>query len=325
MDYKVSVIIPVYNAQEYLNECVESLLSQTLNSIEIIMIDDGSSDDSGKICDDYANRYENIIVKHIENSGPSHARNIGIEIANGEYIGFVDSDDYVSKDMFQMLYSKALENQFDITMCSYCVDTEGSIVDVHMQYKDCYIGQEEIKNGLISLYSKPVHTGLFSSCNKIFNKKLLYNNNLKFDEALIRAEDAWLVFEALKCANKVGFIDEALYFYRQVASSTMHSIQPDRYEKSKFFRKKLLKELDLLNISFNSDELYCEFLYENFVMFRQLFADNRKSEILDILGDNFFFEACKYRRLLPNHLKVLCVFERLRMKKTLLFLLSFWR
>ena len=120
---KVSVVIPVYKVEKYLPKCIDSLLNQTLRDIEIILVDDGSPDKCGKICDLYAQADDRIKVIHKENGGLSDARNVGMKYATGEYLGFVDSDDYVTPDMFQLF--KSLRNFvfFSCTKCNYhCID-----------------------------------------------------------------------------------------------------------------------------------------------------------------------------------------------------------
>ena len=109
MSYKISVIVPVYNAEQYLNQCIDSILNQTIDSLELLLLNDGSKDNSGAICDEYAKKYDNIRVFHLENGGPSRARNIGISEANGKFVGFVDSDDFIESTMIEIMYLKAQE------------------------------------------------------------------------------------------------------------------------------------------------------------------------------------------------------------------------
>ena len=113
----VSVIVPVFNVEKYLDKCIESLIKQKLKDIEIILVDDGSTDLSGKICDEWKTKDSRIQVIHKKNGGLSDARNVGVELAKGKYIGFVDSDDYVSDDMFQILYQNIEKENADISIC----------------------------------------------------------------------------------------------------------------------------------------------------------------------------------------------------------------
>ena len=114
---KVSIIVPVYNVESYLDKCLNSLVNQTLKDIEIIVINDGSTDNSQKIIDKYSKKYKNIINITKENGGVSEARNLGLEKASGEYIGFLDSDDWIEPDMYELMYQKAKTENFDIVAC----------------------------------------------------------------------------------------------------------------------------------------------------------------------------------------------------------------
>lgn len=116
---KISVIVPVYKVEEYLEECIESLVNQTMKEIEIILVDDGSPDHCGAICDQYAQKYSNITVIHQKNGGLSCARNQGLSIAKGEYISFVDSDDYVKENMLETLYNACMKNHTKMAACIF--------------------------------------------------------------------------------------------------------------------------------------------------------------------------------------------------------------
>ena len=120
-DYLISIIIPVYNVEKYLRKCLDSIINQTYKKLEIILIDDGSTDNSGKICEEYAKKDDRIIVIHKENAGVSSARNRGIELANGKYIGFIDSDDWIEENMYETLYQNLLQFDVDISMCNYSI------------------------------------------------------------------------------------------------------------------------------------------------------------------------------------------------------------
>lgn len=324
MDYKVSIVIPVYKAEEYLKECVDSVLSQTLDGVEIILVDDGSPDQCSEICDTYAAQYDSIVVLHIQNGGPSRARNMGLALARGKYIGFADADDYVQPEMYERLYREAEENQADIVMCGYSTDDGKEKQSLKMEYAQEYCGHATIVDGLSALYCTRYHNGLYSVWNKLFDKNLLYSHHITFDEDLIRAEDAWFVFDCLKVAEKVRFVNESLYNYRPVLTSTMHTVQADRYERSKAFRNKVIRESEALNIQIDWNELYYEFLYEAFVYCRLMVKQGRNQEVHTVLNDDYFYAACLYSKLLPDHLKFLCKLERLHMKVLLFFVLKLW-
>ena len=115
----ISVIVPVYNVEKYLVQCINSILNQTIKNLEIILVDDGSLDNSGKICDEFSKKDDRIVAIHKENNGLSSARNAGLEIANGNYIGFVDSDDWLDEHMYEILLKLIKENNSDISCCDF--------------------------------------------------------------------------------------------------------------------------------------------------------------------------------------------------------------
>jgi glycosyltransferase involved in cell wall biosynthesis len=114
---EISIIVPVYDVEKYLKKCVDSILNQTFKDFELILVDDGSPDNSGAICDQYAEKDSRVRVIHKENGGLSDARNAGIEVARGKYLGFVDSDDFVNEDMYKQLYTSIIENNADLSIC----------------------------------------------------------------------------------------------------------------------------------------------------------------------------------------------------------------
>lgn len=323
MNYKISIIVPVYNAERYLKQCIDSILNQTINSLELILLDDGSKDNSGTICDEYAEKFDNIRVLHLKNGGPARARNIGVNEASGEYVGFVDSDDYVDLKMYDDLYSKAKETDSEIVMCSCYIENAKETVPIVMNYNPIY-KDKEVVNKLLARYSTLDHIGLFSVCNKIIKKSFIMNNKLFFPEDLIRAEDAWFVFDCLKYAKIVSFIDTPYYYYRQVETSTMHTIQPDQFKRSKEFRIKLQSENERLNIIYDKNEFYYDFLYECFVYCRSMYQQKNKDSVNLVLYDDFFVDACKYNKCLPVHLKFICVLVRAKAIFLVKQFLKFW-
>ena len=115
----ISVIVPVYKVEPYLKQCVDSIINQTYKNLEIILVDDGSTDNCGKICDEYASKDNRIKVLHIENGGPAVARNAGLDIATGKYIGYVDSDDYIEPDMYETLYNAMIKTNAGLVVCNW--------------------------------------------------------------------------------------------------------------------------------------------------------------------------------------------------------------
>ena len=203
---KVSIIIPVYNVEDYLCECVNSIISQELTDIEIILVDDGSTDLSGKMCDDFAKIDSRVRVIHKENGGLSSARNAGIDICKGDYVGFVDSDDVVSKEMFFCLYELSQELSADIAICSYSKFTD--TVDFPVSTNNDY----EVLNHEIAL--KELFKGekyFVTSWDKIYKRELF--NDIRFPNGKIH-EDMFTTYKLFDLSNTVVYTKKILYGYR---------------------------------------------------------------------------------------------------------------
>ena len=180
----ISIIIPAYNIENYIAKCLDSLLNQTYKNLEIIVVDDGSSDDTGKIVDEYAVKYENIKLIHKKNGGVSAARNTGIEVASGYYIGFVDGDDTVDEEMFEVLINNAIKYNADISHCGYKM-VFPSRIDYY--YNTGILVEQDNQLGLKDLIiGNRVEPGLV---NKLYKrelfKKVRLNENIKINEDLL--------------------------------------------------------------------------------------------------------------------------------------------
>ena len=164
----ISIIVPVYNVEQYLRRCVDSILAQTFTDFECILIDDGSPDNCPAICDEYAERDNRIIVIHQKNAGVSAARNAGLDLARGEWIGFVDSDDWCDPGMYEFLYKNAITNQVDISICGFrSIEKNGVVIGSSKKYPAIVMDSSE---GLLKLFS-PRYFGPFS-WNKLVSKQL---------------------------------------------------------------------------------------------------------------------------------------------------------
>lgn len=320
----VSVVVPVYNAEEYLNRCVDSLLKQTLKEIEIILVDDGSTDSSSQICDEYAKNNSNIKVLHLENGGPARARNKGIEIATGEYIGFADSDDYCHPEQFEKLYQNAKDNNSDIAMCSFFVDSVKGLEPIIIPFKPLYNSNAEIKNDVIKcFYGEYVH-GLNSLCIKIFRMSLLNDNNIRMDETLRRAEDMWFVFDALKVSDVFSYINDNLYYYYQNESSIMHNSKNDSYEHWVKNRKRLLKENEVFDFEIDNNLFYKDFIYKTIMFCRDKIKTNEFDVFKAVVNDEFFNVAIKFDDNLPIHIRLINLLVKVRLNKLLILVLKIW-
>lgn len=200
---KVSVIVPVYNVEEYLHKCLESLVNQTLEDIEVIVVNDGTKDNSQKIIDEFCNLYPKRVFSYKkENGGLSSARNFGVQFANGEYIGFVDSDDCVDLNMYDALYKKACERKFDIVVCDFNEIRNGERVPCSCHLKSDILNAENVKKHMIDYYP--------SAWNKIYKRSLLLN--IKFKEG-VWFEDVEFGYRLLPFINSIGVVNQPFYQY----------------------------------------------------------------------------------------------------------------
>lgn len=215
MDNLISVIIPVYNIKEYLPRCVASVCSQTYKNLEIILVDDGSTDGTGELCDELAKKDERIHVYHKENGGSSSARNLGIEKAQGEYLGFVDSDDYVSEDMYERLYRAIQVHNVPIAQIGRDeIDAEGNILEnvCEPPAEETYIKSEDFMRELL------MHRGDCSFCTKLVKKELFAQN--KFPMGVLN-EDFHLLIQLLpKISGIVSLPGQAYHVFYRIGSNT---------------------------------------------------------------------------------------------------------
>lgn len=212
MDKTVSVIIPIYNVEDYLPECLESLLSQTYQNLEIILVDDGSSDRSGEIANRFAKQDNRIRVIHKENGGVSSARNAGIEAAQGEYIYFVDPDDYVMPDIIAKMVNVGLKSGSEMCIVGYRREwlKDGNVIKSDVKAFHENLDNHSILKKLALLHR---NTLLFMVWNKLFRAEIIRKQNIRFPDVK-RLEDARFVYEYLKNVAKICYIPEPLYCYR---------------------------------------------------------------------------------------------------------------
>lgn len=214
---KLSIIVPVYGVEKYIDKCLNSLVKQSLKEIEIIVVNDGTKDNSQKIIDKYVKKYPDKIKSYIkENGGQGSARNYGLKKATGEYIGYVDSDDFVEKDMYKKLYNKAKENNYDIVVCGNYNVSE----DYQNKNIDAFINNynTDLEN---------IFFGKMAVWNKIYKRDILIKNKLEFKEK-VWYEDLAFTLKAIMNSNTFAFIDEPLYDYLIREGSTMNNSNVQR-------------------------------------------------------------------------------------------------
>lgn len=221
LEKKVSVIIPVYNASKYLDKCMESICGQTYHNLEIILVNDGSTDDSRSICERWERKDNRINVINKVNSGPSETRNRGIEIATGDYIYFVDSDDYIACNLIEEVVTYMNKGYDMVSFNHYKVYEKGKIEkSVHLEQAE-YIKSNKTDNQLFFLQKLLKYKLGWETCTRIFRREIINEYNIRFVEGVNLAED--LYFNLCYCAHsrKIFNLDKELYYYRQHSESIM--------------------------------------------------------------------------------------------------------
>lgn len=221
----ISIIVPVYNVVEYLDDCVGSLCNQEYRNVEIILVDDGSTDGCSEKCDAWKDEDKRIIVIHKENGGISSARNVGLEIARGEYISFIDSDDMVEKNIYSRLLATMEEKKCDIACCSYkCIKSDGSrMLRNYESVAEGYLSKEQYLTEFFQNARK--HGELVVVWNKLYRREVI--DSVRFVLGVIH-EDDYFLNDILFRMNSFYFIQEGLYLYRIRDNSIMHSSFSER-------------------------------------------------------------------------------------------------
>lgn len=225
----ISVIVPIYHVEQYLRRCIDSIIGQTYKNLEIILVDDGSDDGCPAICDEYARKDNRIVVIHKENGGLSDARNKGIEIAKGDYIAFVDSDDYIHKDMYKILMDEILRSSSDISICTYKYVYDNKPDEPDISYNDDYL--VEVMDGRQSqhrYYSGDIMLELTVAWNKLYKKDLF--DGIRYPKGKI-FEDEYTTYKVLYKSKKISFVNVPLYYYLQRSDSIIGEMNGQRDSK----------------------------------------------------------------------------------------------
>ncbi len=235
---EISIIIPVYNSEKYLRACLDSVLDQTFTDFELILVDDGSPDRCGGICDEYADKDERVRVCHIENSGSSAARNYGIDRARGKYLGFIDSDDYIDKDMYRVLYDNLKKEDADLSMCGLYDVYGGEIIN--MVEKPIYRTMDAEETILTVMEAKLTSV---TPVNKLYKKELF--KGIRYPVGEDSGEDASIIVELLlRCKKTVMTTEQKYYYIHREGSITTRDFKPSDKSVIRAYKKNynLIKE-----------------------------------------------------------------------------------
>lgn len=287
----VSVIIPVYNTERYLSACVDSVLMQTHVSFEIILVDDGSTDLSGTICDRYAEENKNIKVLHIQNSGPATAKNHGLDLAQGNYVAFTDSDDRMEPLMLHKMITAGYENDADIICCNYKqINEAGRVSHLNSSYKQYVLNHEE---GLVHFFSK---NKIYSQCwTKLYNRQMLTDNHIENDPGLRTDEDFIFNIRAFVHAKATIIVDEPLYIYthrenslaRDYFKSNISQYIDNRIQRVKVTQEAVKNESDAIkHWSIVHIIMYYNELLGKVALFPEYYSDKRIKVILKFIKKN---------------------------------------
>lgn len=226
----VSIIVPIYNAEKYLNDCLDSLASQSFNDYEVILVNDGSTDSSKSICEDYCSRYSNFKLLNKENGGQMSAWILGVRFASSDFLGFVDSDDIVDKQFIEKMVSAQKEHNADLVMCSrkeitFSGDTIESSIPYHLKNYYCKEEMDAVRKMFL-----PTFEGNLSQArwDKLFRKDLYIQCMEKYCDVIVRTfEDRFIVIPYVFHSSSFTFIDEPLYYWRAVPYSSSRKPRPE--------------------------------------------------------------------------------------------------
>ncbi|ANX00210.1 hypothetical protein CSTERLE_00685 [Thermoclostridium stercorarium subsp. leptospartum DSM 9219] len=290
----ISIIVPIYNVEKYLEICLQSILKQTYRNIEVILVDDGSSDRCPYICDFYSDKYENVKVIHKKNGGLSDARNVGLEIAKGEYILFVDSDDYIDINTCELFIKEIGYNEPDIVVGNARVIKDKNIKEMRHKYITTGIvtGEKYLKEEL------KTKTMYMSACLNLYRKSFLMDNNLKFRVGILHEDEEFTPRVFLKAQKVIG---TGIIFYNYVIRNGSITRQKDLtknaidiisicYELEKIYNNIEDKELKILLY----DNLVNKFLYA-FQIGKLYKTEFNKLINKDFLDKDVYFEKTKFK------------------------------
>lgn len=321
MKYDISVIIPVYNCESFLSRCVESVLNQKCEKkLQIILVDDGSTDSSPEICDRFQSENSNVVALHQKNSGVSAARNLGIEKSEGEWISFVDSDDYLIEGFYEKMLTV---EESDLICCSYTGNlAESDILDSMLENRIYH--HDEFTD---SLYPVMAYEYIFFQCwNKLYKRSIIIDNNLMFPVGVKYAEDMVFVYNYVRYIETFRFVKEPLYYYYISEGNTTNVVKKgyETYERIYTFRKDYFD-----SIGFNDHDLKQDFIFRSLgaiytaAKFLNIFS--AYTYIRKILKKSMFYNEYMTKRIYHGSEGVNGYFDRFIEKKQVLFIIALVR
>lgn len=297
---EISIIVPVYNVEHYLENCIESILNQTFKDFELILVDDGSTDNSGKICDIYEKKDSRIKVIHKNNGGLSSARNTGLDIACGKYVGFIDSDDSIHPRMYEMLYDLIKKYESDISCCNY-----KKIYDI---FKDEYENVNSLEviemsniEAIKNLYDKEIGVKLVIACNKLYRKNLF--DNIRYKVGRLH-EDEFMAHRILYNSKKITYVDNELYYYLQREGSIMSKKSYKRKVDALLSKSDRMRFCNKVGLTSMSDNICKIYEFDFFNLYKQLLNEcSVNAEFLKEIRRDFILNLYILLRQKDIHIK----------------------
>ena len=310
---KVSIIVPIYNVEKYLDRCMNSLVNQTLKDIEIIMVDDGSPDNCPKMCDEWAKKDSRIKVVHKKNGGLGYARNSGLDVATGEYVAFVDSDDYVEASMYEVLYNTAKNNQCNAVFSGFYQDYYTEVSEKREVTKYTEFGRDVLGNLAINFiaappYCKNEYVHEMSVWHSVYLRDTIEENSIRFvSERIYASEDVPFQIDFLKMSEKIAFIPDCFYHYCYNEGSLTKQFDLKKYNAicSLFY---LLKDKTskLDPTALRAKRLFIGYSRTAIRQIASSVSDNKIDMIKEICQNNIWNDISDYKcHYLPLHSAVM--------------------
>lgn len=326
---KVSIIVPIYNVEKYLDRCIQSLVNQTLNDIEIILVDDGSPDNCPSMCDEYAQKDNRIKVIHKQNAGLGYARNSGLEIATGKYVAFVDSDDYVDTTMYESLYKGTELINPDAIFCGFKTEVAKGVWHESREVEQDQLWEgNDVKEFMYNMIAsgkgvKQERLYQMSVWHAIYKREIITNNKLVFpSERDVVSEDIPFQVDFLKNANKVLYLNAHFYYYCLNETSLSFTFKKEKFYGYNKLRECLLSKINVTEYRQRVNRLYIG--YCRAYCFDLLSSNiENKNKLYKLIFDDPIFKKVKYEfspSFLPIHTQIMYT---LMSNKTLLFLLVY--
>ncbi len=318
----LSVIIPAYNCEKSIERCVASVSNQTYTNLEIIVINDGSKDNTHSICEELAAKDSRIVYVNQENSGVSHTRNKGISLAKGDYITFVDSDDYIESDMYEKMLDSIIKHSTDICVCGYNTVTESTVSKHSLPFEaDTYDKSKIINDYIPLLIGSNGQRSLIGSCWVcIYNAQLI--KNIAFRDYIKLQEDTIFNIEAFLQADSISFVKEELYNYCYYIESVTNKFIPNAFEQIELLEKIFAEYIGLLaksgvdcSVNFNNTIIkWSLYLVNNYFSTSSPLTRKEKSEFFQkLMEKDNFKKSFRLSNLRSIKHKVLFILLRLRM------------